>query len=220
MKVALAVFAKAPVPGAVKTRLSPQLTSSESAELYRCMLLDTVQRVSLLPWDPFIFYEGERAFFEGACPGIPLLPQVEAGLGERMAAAVESTLALGYGASMVIGTDVPDLPLSYLEEGVRLLKSGADVVFGPAADGGYYLVGLKRVERAIFQGIRWSTSSVLAESLKRAESAALKAGLLPLWYDVDSYEDLLRPGLLDIHNKAPLTRTFLTQHGIVPREGA
>jgi len=209
MKLALAVFAKTPLPGAVKTRLSPQLTSGESAELYRCMPLDTVHRVCRLPLHVVIFYEGDRAWFEAAFPGVQLVPQAAGGLGERLAAAVVALHDAGYDGSLIIGSDAPDLPLEYLEAGGRQLEEGADAVFGPADDGGYYLVGVRGGDCTVFGEIPWSTSGVLAASLERAAAAGLKAELLPTWYDVDSYEDLLRPGLVNAHNGAPLTRAFV-----------
>ena len=115
---------------------------------------------------------------------------------------------------MVIGTDAPDLPLAYIEEAFRLMEAGSDAVFGPAADGGYYLVALKGSYGKLFQDIPWSSEQVLETSLARARASALSASLLPPWYDVDSFEDLLRPGLSDSQNGAPLTRGFIRDLGI------
>lgn len=214
MKRALAVFAKAPLPGRVKTRLVPALTPEEGAELYRCMLLDTLARVSSLAVDIVIFYDGEKEFFQELVPGGLLIPQQEGDLGERLESAFAELSALGYRARVVIGTDAPDLPLRYIEDAFGLLESGSDAAFGPAEDGGYYLVALGGASDCLFRDIPWSGPKVLATSLARAQEAGFSTGLLPTWYDVDSFEDLLRPGLSDPENGAPLTRGFLRERGI------
>jgi rSAM/selenodomain-associated transferase 1 len=209
MNSVLAVFAKAPLPGKVKTRLAPQLTPLQSAELYRCMLLDTIAKVRLLPVDVVIFYEGEADFFRENFPGLRLIPQHSAGLGERLEAAFEELAVLGYRDRVVIGTDAPDIPIDYLRQAFIRLAADSDAVFGPAEDGGYYLVGLRGEPEGLFREVPWSGPQVLAVSLQNAEQAEMQADLLPSWYDVDCYDDLLRPGLLDAGNGAPLTRDFL-----------
>ena len=115
---------------------------------------------------------------------------------------------------MAIGTDAPDLPLPFISEAFLRLEEGIDAVFGPAEDGGYYLVALRGESRGLFRGIPWSTPQVLAASRQRAREAGLLTALLPPWYDVDGYADLFRPGLLDPGNDAPLTRGFLANRGI------
>ena len=214
MKQALAIFAKTPLPGLVKTRLTPPLSPEEGADLYRCMLLDTVARVRSLPTDTFIFYDGDEFFFKTAAPGLPLIPQHPEGLGGRLEEAFATLTSMGYGARVVIGTDAPDLPLSFIEEAFRLIETGSDVVFGPAEDGGYYLVALSGPHGDLFKDIPWSGPDVLERSLERARQAGLASALLPPWYDVDCFEDLFRPGLSDTLNGAPLTRDFIRELGI------
>jgi len=214
MKRALAVFAKAPLPGRVKTRLAPALTPEEGADFYRCMFLDTLARVRSLSVDLVIFYEGEERLFQELAPEGLLVPQQEGDLGERLEGAFAALSALGYGARVVIGTDAPDLPLRFIEDAFRLTESGKDAVFGPAEDGGYYLVALGGTSDCLFRDIPWSGPKVLATSLARAQEAGFSTALLPTWYDVDSFEDLLRPGLSDPENGAPLTRGFLRERGI------
>jgi uncharacterized protein len=214
MKKVLAVFAKAPHPGKVKTRLAPALSPEEGAELYRCMLLDTITRVRTLPVDTVIFHDGDERFFQNLFPGLPLIGQHAGGLGERLESAFAQLSALGYQARVVIGSDAPDLPLSFIEEAFRLLDAGSDAVFGPAEDGGYYLVALGGPSAGLFRDIPWSGPQVLAASRQKAHEADLATALLPTWYDVDSFEDLLRPGLWDPENGAPLTRGFLRERGV------
>ena len=209
MKRALAMFAKTPQPGLVKTRLTPPLTPEKGAELYRCLLLDTITRVRTLPVDAYICYDGDEEFFRRTVPGVALFPQQGEGLGERLERAFAALESMGCGARVVIGTDAPDLPLAYIEEAFRLLETGTDVVFGPAEDGGYYLVALRGGHGDIFENIPWSGPRVLEKSLQRAAESDLSIALLPLWYDVDSFQDLLRPSLADPSNGAPLTRAFI-----------
>lgn len=214
MKRALAIFAKTPLPGLVKTRLTPPLSPEEGADLYRCMLLDTVARVRTLRIDTFIFYDGDEAFFQCIAPEMPLIPQSGAGLGERLEHAFSMLASLGYGSRAVIGSDAPDLPLAYIREAFELLATGRNAVFGPAEDGGYYLVALNCGNGKLFSDIPWSTPQVLERSLQRAEEEGLPTGLVPAWYDVDSIDDLYRPGLTDPLNGAPLTRRFIAQLGM------
>lgn len=214
MNDVLAIFAKTPLPGRVKTRLVPGLSPDEGAELYRCMLFDTLARVRSLPVATVVFYEGDEGFFRAAAPGMLLIPQHEGGLGERLESAFGTLASLGYRARVVIGTDAPDLPLRFVEQAFDLLEAGKQAVFGPAEDGGYYLVGLCGGCGGLFRDIPWSGPRVLAESLQKADEAGFATALLPTWYDVDSFEDLFRPGLVDPANGAPLTRAFLGDRGI------
>lgn len=220
MKPALAIFAKMPVPGQVKTRLLPSLSPEQSADLYRCMLLDTVTRVSTLCFDTFLFYDGEEEYFRKIAPGARIIPQQGNDLGSRLENAFSAVSSLGYTACSVIGTDAPDLPLSYVEESFKQMQGGADVVFGPAEDGGYYLVAVKGSYGDLFKEIPWSSADVLQSSLDRARSGGLSATLLPSWYDVDSIEDLYRPGLSDPFNGAPLTRRFILDHQLATIKAA
>lgn len=209
MKRTLAIFAKTPVPGKVKTRLSPPLSLHQAAELYSCMLLDTIARTRSLGIDIVIFYEGDREFFRAAAPEATLIHQQDGGLGIRLEHAFDALAELGYGPRVVIGTDGPDLPLHYMEKAFQLLDEGTEAVFGPAEDGGYYLVALKGAYGAVFRDIPWSGEQVLDKTLQQAEASGLSVSLLPHWFDVDSYQDLLRPGLSDPVNGAPLTRAFI-----------
>lgn len=209
MKRALAIFAKTPLPGRVKTRLSPPLSPRQGADLYRCMLLDTIERTAGLQVDTVLFHEGSEHFFREAAPGATLVHQRSGGLGLRLEHAFDTLAEMGYGPRLVIGTDAPDLPLGFVAEAFQALEQGHDAVFGPAEDGGYYLVGVKGHYGALFTDIPWSTAQVLQASLVQAAASGLSAALLPPWYDLDSYRDLFRPGLLDPASGAARTRAFI-----------
>lgn len=219
MKKALLIFAKKPVAGTVKTRLSPPLSPDDAAALYRCMLGDTLDTVALLrDVEPFLFYqpaEGAEEFFRNRCPHVTLFPQEGAGLGERMENAFGRVLSAGFGAVAAIGTDAPDLPVEYMEQSFRFLAEGrADVVFGPTADGGYYLVAMGRLIPELFRGIPWSTGEVLRESRKTAAAAGIRTVTLPIWHDVDTVADLERFRSCGEGDGAPRTRRFLRETGL------
>lgn len=214
MNNALLVFAKKPIPGRVKTRLVPALSPEEAAELYQRMQLDIFSKVGHLAGVEWVVvYEqgrGAAEYFAAAGQAARLVPQEGADLGAKMANAFREAFRRGYGAAVIIGTDSPDLPLAFIAEAyARLRQPAVDAVFGPSADGGYYLVGAKRPLPELFTGIPWSTGEVLARSLARAAAAGLAVELLPPWYDVDEVADLRRPGLIAPDNDAPLTRDFL-----------
>jgi uncharacterized protein len=211
---ALIIFAKQPAPGAVKTRLAPPLTPESAAELYACMLHDTLaMAMNLAGITPFIFYQDApdaAGFFAVAAPGIAAAPQRGENLGKRMKAAFTELFARGFSKIAIIGSDSPDLPPEYVFEAFTQLEyEHTDVVFGPAADGGYYLLALKRVWDELFINIPWSSAAVLAASAEKAKDAHLGVALLPLWYDLDIPADLERPALLDGSTTAVRTGEFL-----------
>lgn len=211
---ALIIFAKIPLPGAVKTRLSPPLTSEDAAELYACMLLDTLAMAQALAGiTPFVFYQNDPAaaeYFAAAAPGIMAAPQQGNSLGARMKKAFAEIFGRGFSKVAVIGSDAPDLPAEYVFEAFSQLEyEHTDVVFGPAADGGYYLLALKRVWDELFMDIPWSSGAVLAISAEKAKDSHLGVALLPQWYDLDTPADLERPALLDENCPAARSREFL-----------
>lgn len=212
LKQALIIFAKRPVPGRVKTRLTPPLTPEEGAEIYRRMLLDTLAGAASIPhMEKFIFYEDEpeaAPYFEGMAGEMGVFPQKGRDLGERMGNAFRDMFNMGCGRVAIIGSDSPDLPRERIAAAFELLKD-AEVVYGPCEDGGYYLVAMKRRHDGLFEGIPWSSGAVLAKSLEKAEKAGLAVALLPNWHDLDMAEDLQRAELLDEGNSAVLTREFL-----------
>lgn len=214
LKKALIIFARKPAPGRVKTRLTPLLTEESAAELYRCMLLDTLAKVGeLAAVDKLLFYEdedGAALYFREIAGGLRIFPQEGAGLGERMEGSFRKAFALGYGTAAIIGTDSPDLPPAFVEEAFhRLDTHAAEAVLGPTDDGGYYLLAMNRLHGALFRDIPWSSGEVLRESLERAAEAGISVALLPRWYDVDTVDDLKREELLNEGSGAPLTREFI-----------
>jgi rSAM/selenodomain-associated transferase 1 len=226
---ALAVMAKAPRLGAVKTRLVPPLRPDEAAELSRCFLRDVTAVIGQVcvpgQVDGFAAYTpfGQEAWFDGLLPeGFRLLVQRGADLGERLLHAAGDFFAAGYQSMCLINSDSPTLPVAVLIEAVDALRQSGDrMVIGPAEDGGYYLIGLKRAHHRLFEEIAWSTDTVLGSTLDRAQQIGLETVLLPSWYDVDDAaalgrlcHELFPPngrGGTQTGYAAPHTRDYLRQ---------
>jgi hypothetical protein len=188
---ALAVMAKMPAPGLVKTRLAPPLTHAEAAALSARFLrdtLDTAQKVAAAAnAQGFLAYAPAEA---DPAPFLPdnfiAWPQKGAGLGERLTRLAVEIFKAGYHSLCIIGADTPHLPPEYLQTALELLRdAGERLVLGPAEDGGYYLIGLQKPRPRLFQNIDWSSQAVLEQTLARAGELNLPVELLPLWYDID-----------------------------------
>ena len=214
MDNALIVVAKEPQPGRTKTRLCPPLSTESAAEFYRCLLLDTLALMQRLEGvDHTLAYTPASAqdYFTRLSPnGFRLVVQEGADLGARLANALGHHFALGYGRVAIMNSDGPTLPLACLEEAFTGLDH-ADVTLGPGHDGGYYLIGMKRLHPVLFQGIDWSTERVIPQTLAACRRMGLSVHELPEWYDVDVAADLerLRCDLEQEPGLAPCTWDFL-----------
>jgi rSAM/selenodomain-associated transferase 1 len=196
---ALVVFAKAPIPGQVKTRLCPPLTPDEAATVHGSFVLDTLERTKAavskfhLPVDRYLACapSSALAFFRimEERQAVRLLDQEGDDLGARMDEVFHTLFSRGYGRVIIAGTDVPSLPLETYHQAVQLLDR-YDAILGPALDGGYYLIGLKKVAPPLFRDIPWSTDRVLALTNEKAAMLGLSVGVLPEWRDVDTIDDL------------------------------
>ena len=195
-KHALAVMAKAPRAGKVKTRLSPPLTLAQTAALNVCFLMDTTQNIASVSPDAvgLICYTpvGDEAAFDGILPeGFVLIPQRGDAFGERLLAAATDILACGFSSVSLIDSDSPTVPHAAFQQAVEeLSRPGDRVVLGPSHDGGYYLIGFKQPHPEPFSRITWSTASVAQETRDRCREASLPLVELPLWYDVDDHATL------------------------------
>ena len=199
LSTALVIFAKAPIPGEVKTRLCPPLTPDEAATLHGSFVLDMLERsktavVKLkLPFDRYLACapSSTLVFFKimEERQGEKLIDQTGDDLGARLSQTFETMFARGYTRVLIVGTDVPSLPLDHYQQALALLESH-DLVLGPALDGGYYLIGLKRTAHDLFVGIPWSTERVLGMTQDKATTLGLKTASIPPWRDVDTIDDL------------------------------
>ncbi|MCG3778874.1 MAG: 2-phospho-L-lactate guanylyltransferase [Nitrospira sp.] len=196
---ALVIFAKAPIPSEVKTRLCPPLTPDEAATLHGSFVLDMLERSKLavaklqLPFHRYLACtpSSELVFFKimEERQGVRLLDQVGEDLGQRLHHTFAHLFAKGYKQVIIVGTDVPTLPLSVYQDALTLLGR-ADLVLGPALDGGYYLIGLKQPAEKLFAGVPWSTDQVLSVTQQHAKALGLSIGLTTPWRDVDTIADL------------------------------
>jgi rSAM/selenodomain-associated transferase 1 len=189
-------MAKAPEAGQVKTRLCPPLSHEEAAELYRCFLMDKIAQVQAVPAaEPVLAYapDGAAGIFEKLAPGFRLLPQRGGDLTSRLVSVLEELFGAGFDAVIVIDSDTPTLPSGLLALAVSHMASPAhELVLGPSEDGGYYLIGLRRIHRTLFEGMPWSTPVVFGETVRRARALDLAVLTLAPWYDVDTGADLAR----------------------------
>lgn len=219
-------MAKAPFAGAVKTRLVPPLTPEEAANLHVCFLQDMSANIAEVvarnSAEGVIVYTpvGAETAFEGILPPEfkPLAQRGES-LGERLCNATEDLLRQGYDSLCLVNSDSPTLPQAVLDLAIESLSNDGDrVVLGAAADGGYYLIGLKNVHPRLFDRIAWSTADVLAHTVERAAEIGLEVDMLPPWYDVDDAttlnqlcKELFLSRRRDGNYSAPYTREYLTR---------
>ncbi len=215
----LVVFARLPTPGKVKTRLIPILGAAGACELHAAMVNDIIGRLNVQelqeshttlrlailrdPHDP--------SPLPASWASLPCFDQVGDTLGERMADALQRVLDEGHQRVVLIGTDAPTLPTHHVVQAFEKLEQ-ADIVLGPATDGGYYLIGANKVRpRDLFDGIAWGTREVFAQTVAAVQRAGLSFDLLPPWYDVDDEADLrfLQAHLLAMRSiaDAPAPRT-------------
>lgn len=219
---ALTVMTKAPQAGQVKTRLVPLLTPDEAAELNKCFLRDISAAISsavankeacgIAAYMPV----GAEATYADILPAdFNLLPQRGVNFGERLYFAAEDLLRCGFDSVCLINSDSPTLPARNFSEAIRILKMQGDrIVLGPCDDGGYYLIGLKKPHRELFEQIDWSTERVFEQTRARARESGLEVELLAYGYDIDDAaslhrlcKELLSQSTSD--SVAPSTRRFL-----------
>lgn len=190
----LLLFVKSPVKGQVKTRLAAKTDGDFEVELYKCFVEDTLSLAENLDVHlKLCFYPPHKRlnFTKWLGEQYCYTPQVGDNLGERLRNAFENAFMENFSKVVAIGSDSPDLPLHYLTESFAALTAH-DAVVGPAGDGGYYLIGFSKdgfIPEA-FGNISWSTDDVYEQSVKILKRHGRKVYLLPLWYDVDTIEDL------------------------------
>jgi uncharacterized protein len=183
--VALVVIAKAPAPGRSKTRLCPPCTPDQAADLAEAALRDTIAAISETPARRrIVALDGEPDGW--LRPGFEVHAQRGDGLAARLGDAV---LAAG-GPALVVGMDTPQVSAALLEMAARrLAEPGIDAVLGPAYDGGYWAIGLRRPDASAFSGVPMSRSDTCAAQRRRLDSLGLRTALLPPLRDVDTIDD-------------------------------
>ncbi len=185
---ALIVLAKNLVYGKVKTRLAATIGDSAAFAVYEKLLTHTQKVTSHLPCDKFLF---NSDFIDDENPWEAYIKTIQTGqsIGERMKNAFEQIFEKSYKQVVIIGTDCPELTADAILIAFEKLNN-YDVVIGPASDGGYYLMGLKKLYPDLFQNISWSTSAVLSTTVTICKNLSLKYILLKELHDVDEEKDL------------------------------
>jgi rSAM/selenodomain-associated transferase 1 len=207
-------MAKPPVAGSVKTRLVPPLTQEQAAELYSALLLDQLEHLTSLDIaDLFVAVEpGEgNDILESLMPArYTCFPQRGADLGERMREVFAELWRRGHREVILIGSDLPPVPLDTLREGfAALLEPEKRVILGPSLDGGYYLIGMNQPVPELFSHMTWSHDGVAAETLARLARLRIPFGLVRESFDIDRVEDLERlRRLAEPNTRAAMKKTL------------
>ena len=248
---ALVVMAKAPIPGGVKTRLMPVFSALEAATLARALLLDQLEHLrALRNTDLYLAFTppGARRLIRRLAPSrFEVFSQAGGDLGRRMRHIFATLFAQGHRRIVLIGGDLPPVPLRYFTQAFTYLdakkspfypplakhvvsgvergeKEGFDgpqqrAVLGPSLDGGYYLVGLNREQPALFDRMTWSHDQVLAQALQKLDSVGVRAKQLPPWFDVDTIDELQRVLLLRGSSRKAMRNTLPLLHGRILKHG-
>jgi len=213
----IVVMAKQPVVGKTKTRLCPPFTPEQAADCFEALMRDTIHLTSQLPNTQTavaISPPESEAYFYAITPPNTLLLSVEGSdIGVCLAKSFEILFQRGFKKIIAFNADGPTLPIDYLVKTFEYLKKN-DVVLGPGDDGGYYLIGLKKLNWGLFQGINWSTNQVFEQTKYKVKQAGLSLAETPRWYDVDTFSDFERlvNDLKDLPETAlPFTRRYLSQ---------
>ena len=190
-KRALGIFAKQPILGQVKTRLTAATSDQWAQQVAQAFLEDSLDRFGPVDAARIIAYAPAeaRTFFHAVAKGrFDLVLQTDGDLGQRLRGFFESMRRQGYTRIVVVGADSPTLPVAHIKQAFESLEI-SDVVIGPATDGGYCLIGGNENDVPLFDGIPWSTPRVLDATIEKARAASARLTLLPPWYDVDTADD-------------------------------
>jgi rSAM/selenodomain-associated transferase 1 len=188
---AFILFLKYPLRGAVKTRLAGVLGNDLTYELYCCFIADISAMTRQVKAQTIIMYSGPEGVSFSDFPGVKCILQRGNNIGERMHNAFLDVFALGFESCILTGSDSPDLPAILVNDAFDKLES-TDIVIGPSADGGYYLIGCKRqsLNPSIFHDINWSTNEVYTETIKLLDKTERQYLQLQQWADIDEFDDL------------------------------
>lgn len=202
----LIIIAKYPEKEHVKTRLKGLLTDDERLRLYESLLKQTVHKLRSIPGvSTFIAFAPPDAEVYFSSFNVNLIPLPAGDLGINMFQAFKEVFMKGYTRAALVGADIPDLSGSIITRAFELLSVN-DLVFGPAEDGGYYLIGMSSLIKEVFEDVPWSSGQTLQKSLKKAGLYGYSVGFTETLSDIDTIEDLKRSGL-DFLEKQELKRT-------------
>ena len=183
------LFAKAPVPGRVKTRLAAEIGAGTAAALYTAFVADTLAKLQELKGFADIEIHTDIPTDAWSDTRVTRALQAAGDLQLKLLHALTGALSGGRPQAMILGSDSPTLPSVYIR---KLLDSAADVALGPCSDGGYYAIACRKTHSDMFAGVQWSTANVLEQTERAARACGLTVERGHLWYDVDGPEDLAR----------------------------
>ena len=192
---ALIIIAKYPVNGSVKTRLKGHMPDDKILELYSHLLETTIQKLrSIDGVDTFIAFAPQEAASFFSKYNLRLISLSDGDLGMRMFSAFENIFNHDYENAVLVGADIPDLSSKNILNALQLL-SAHDLAYGPAEDGGYYLVGMRKLIKEVFEEIPWSSNVTLERSIARAKKFKYSVSYTETLYDIDTIDDVNRSGL-------------------------
>jgi len=189
MRPVIALFAKAPLAGRVKTRLSPPLSPELAARLHDAFVRDTLESLHSLDNSADVELHTDIPTDAWTDIAVPRKLQHEGDLGLKMLQALDDALKAGRERVMIVGSDSPTLPASHLE---LLLRAPDDVALGPTLDGGFYAIACTRIHPRMFDGVVWSAPDTLNRTVCAIRECGLSVAQGAAWYDVDRPEDLER----------------------------
>lgn len=212
MKNAVICFTRVPKAGKTKTRLMPFFTGEQCADLHWAFLRDLAEIYRHLDADLFVAHTDDPDWesLKPIFPNVRFFPQVGEGLGEKMNHALNTVLALGYEKVVLTGSDLPLMTADHLRSGFAAMED-ADVALGPTADGGYYLVGVKKPSPFLFENQTYGFGSVFENTAAAAHAAGKSVGKALSCDDVDTPEDLQK--LMQIISPESHTARYLATLG-------
>lgn len=195
MKRAIIIMAKVPRAGNVKTRLQPFLSAEQCILLSEAFLEDAINKAKRIDEKLIIAFSPveERGYFDKfGDENLILTEQKGADLGERMFNAFQFALSQNSDSAVMIGTDSPTFPADYIEQAFEFLELETDAILGKTADGGFYLIGLRKLNREIFENVAWSSGKTFEQTYRNIMKLDLHLREVPSWFDVDEKNDLLK----------------------------
>jgi rSAM/selenodomain-associated transferase 1 len=212
MRPVIILFAKAPVPGRVKTRLIPRLSAASAAALHAAFVWDLIERLQPIRRIADLELHTDVETDAWSAASVVQRLQCEGDLGLKMLQALRLALSQTRPRAMIAGSDTPTVPLAHLE---HLLLSASDVALGPAEDGGFYAVSCRQVNPRMFDNVEWSGPRALPQTVAAVEASGLSVELGAPWWDVDTAADLDR--LIATDELPRHTAEFL--HEVLHQEG-
>lgn len=221
MTRAVIIMAKVPTAGNVKTRLQPFLSAKDCADLSEAFLRDAENKAKTVCENVILAYSPDEKIndLKSIFPAQNIfVEQTGSDLGEKMLNAFQFAFEQKSDSVVMIGTDSPTFPFDYIEQAFEFLETNSDVVLGKTEDGGFYLIGLRKLEREIFEDVRWSSPDTFEQVFENIHRLNLHLREVPSWYDVDEQKDFEKLREEILHNKnaqrrAPKTYALIRQWG-------